>query len=500
MLWGEAYPLCVDNNSKFARINRLISDVSFYPRGSYRHGMWMIILWCILVTGIARATSGSAGDLAPLNNPDGTLNVADALILQRFITGDLTPTQTQLVIGDVAPLGNPDGVLNVGDLVVLMRAISGEIMLPPLVDDTPPSPVNTALVSVADPGTGVVTVTGELGSVEAYATVVLTNYETGVSVTTVADADGAFSVDLTADTGEVFGIVVMDSSGNRSISASKSVGNMLSVDIVTPIDAATINDDNVVVTGNYTGPAESGVTVNGVVACMSGNTFIASNVPLDSGSNTLVAYVTTPDGISESDAVEVSSTGQSPIQVFVDSACGSAVHDMALSVTNNSTNTVISADFDFDGDDVTDQTITDVSSPMTHSYLYPGIFNAEITVHDDQSGEYNFIRPIIVSDVSEDESTLLNTYNQMLNRLSVGAIDGALNYVSGGVYNKYREIFLALENDMSAIVGQLGAVSVTAVGSDIAELTVTRMVAGQENAFFVYLLRSEDGVWRVDGM
>ena len=69
------------------------------------------------------------GDLAPRGNPDGELNAADALILQRIILGEIVPTSNESLIGDVAPLGNPDGTLNAGDLVVQQRAILGLINL-----------------------------------------------------------------------------------------------------------------------------------------------------------------------------------------------------------------------------------------------------------------------------------------------------------------------------------------------------------------------------------
>ena len=71
-----------------------------------------------------------AGDVAPPGDPDGQLNVADVLILERFILGDLVPTAEERLISDVAPLGGPDGQMNAGDLVVLQRAVLGLISLP----------------------------------------------------------------------------------------------------------------------------------------------------------------------------------------------------------------------------------------------------------------------------------------------------------------------------------------------------------------------------------
>jgi hypothetical protein len=70
------------------------------------------------------------GDVAPLGNRDGTVNVGDALIALRFALSLETPTQEDMEHGDVAPLDtngqpNPDGVINVGDALVILRKALG---------------------------------------------------------------------------------------------------------------------------------------------------------------------------------------------------------------------------------------------------------------------------------------------------------------------------------------------------------------------------------------
>jgi len=74
----------------------------------------------------------SDGDVAPLGNRDGTVNVGDALVTLRFALLLETPTQEDTAHGDVAPLDaqgkpNPDGVINVGDALVILRKALGII-------------------------------------------------------------------------------------------------------------------------------------------------------------------------------------------------------------------------------------------------------------------------------------------------------------------------------------------------------------------------------------
>ena len=193
---------------------------------------------------VASFTVGNiTGDLAPRGNPDGVLNAADVLILQQIVSGQIIPTAAETLSGDVAPLGNPDGQLNAGDLVVLQRAVLGTVNLPPTADTLPPPQADTSLISISNPTAGHIQVTGATGSVEGNSTVSLVNFETGSTTSVVANASGSFSVDLIANAGEVFSVVVKDAAGNASPSASVGVGQILSLNITSPTNGITLNED-----------------------------------------------------------------------------------------------------------------------------------------------------------------------------------------------------------------------------------------------------------------
>jgi hypothetical protein len=72
------------------------------------------------------------GDVAPLGNRDGIVNVGDALVALRFALSLETPTQDDIYHGDVAPLDvtnhpYPDGQITVGDALVILRKALGII-------------------------------------------------------------------------------------------------------------------------------------------------------------------------------------------------------------------------------------------------------------------------------------------------------------------------------------------------------------------------------------
>lgn len=61
------------------------------------------------------------GDIAPLGAPDGVVNTADLLVMQRILDGQLVATPLELAHGDLYPAGNPDGVIDLSDLLLLHK-------------------------------------------------------------------------------------------------------------------------------------------------------------------------------------------------------------------------------------------------------------------------------------------------------------------------------------------------------------------------------------------
>ena len=111
--------------------------------GEYSRGDWTINVkdvggefysgtlqsWGLKIYGVDLYPSG---DLAPLGNRDGQVNVGDALVALRFAVGLETPTQEDMHCGDVAPLDStgrpdPDGIIDLGDALVILRKALGII-------------------------------------------------------------------------------------------------------------------------------------------------------------------------------------------------------------------------------------------------------------------------------------------------------------------------------------------------------------------------------------
>lgn len=66
---------------------------------------------------------GPDGDIAPLGNTDGKADIADYLVLERIVQGQLTPGTQESVHGDLYPPGAPDGVIDVRDLLLMLKKV-----------------------------------------------------------------------------------------------------------------------------------------------------------------------------------------------------------------------------------------------------------------------------------------------------------------------------------------------------------------------------------------
>jgi hypothetical protein len=63
------------------------------------------------------------GDMAPSGAPNGVIDTADLMVLQRIVLGEIQPTTQQLAHGDIYPVGAPDGVIDMSDLIVLFGRV-----------------------------------------------------------------------------------------------------------------------------------------------------------------------------------------------------------------------------------------------------------------------------------------------------------------------------------------------------------------------------------------
>jgi PKD repeat protein len=269
------------------------------------------------------------------------------------------------------------------------------------------------------------------------------------------------------------------------------------VAIQSPASGATIADDNVTVSGTWSGPPNTGITVNGIIAAIDGNRFYAK-APLQPGSNLLTTTATSPDGATATQGVTVTSTGAAPVRLVASSVQGIAPWNVSFSIVTGTGLTGIEADYN--GDGIVDFTSTDPMAVLQYTYATPGTYQARFNVTDSQGNTHTLTQAIVVVSVASMDAMLRSTYSGMLTRLRAGDIDGALTAFTGSVNQKYRTVFTALGLSLPSIVDQLGAIQDGMISSGFAEYSIVRNLPNGQQAFLIYFIRGEDGVWRIDAM
>ena len=359
---------------------------------------------------------------------------------------------------------------------------------------------STLTLSITSPANGAtvdsnkVTVTGTFsGAANPTITV------NGISATINGSSFSAADIALRAgsNTLTVIGTTPQGAQATRTLTVISSAPG---ITISSPTNGATVNADSVLVSGQVQAPANSGVTVNGVIAIVdANNNFFANNVPLQLGSNTVTATVTTPSGKTSSSNVTVTSSGPSALQITADPTQGIAPLTIAFKIDNRTGNPVASYQFN-PGGPGNAAANSDPNALFAFTYTQPGTYQAIVTVADSAGNAFTQTLAIQVQDATQMDQMFNAIWNDMNNALVAGDKVTAMSYLNAAGKDKYGVAFDLLMPNYSAIASSFSPLKRLAISADIGEYAINRTIDGVNRIFFIYFLLEADGVWRIDSM
>jgi hypothetical protein len=190
----------------------------------------------------------------------------------------------------------------------------------------------------------------------------------------------------------------------------------LGVTITNPAPGETINADRYNVRGTFQGPPNTGLTVNDRMAYTDAGRFVANDVPLTPGQNTIAVVATAPDGNSTTATIIVSASGSPPNPALtVDASKGFA----PLSVTFNYAFTSyvglkrVAIDFDGDGRDDFRAANPPSFGSAQNTYTKPGLYLAVLTITDVDGQTYKADVGIQVAALEALDTLFLSVWNRM---------------------------------------------------------------------------------------
>ncbi|MBI4654252.1 MAG: hypothetical protein HY752_04580, partial [Nitrospirae bacterium] len=190
--------------------------------------------------------------------------------------------------------------------------------------------------------------------------------------------------------------------GGTSNTAILTVKPSLEIKITSPLDGETINRAGIMVKGTVKSDTKDiGITVNGAIADIYGNQWVANDVPLTLGSNIINAVVVDSYGNKAQDSITIYTESiAQPIKLNANLTSGISPLTVYFSVSTELPNPIASYKMDFEGDGIIDWTGASFES-ISHTYTLEGIFYPTLYVTDTQGNIYSDVIAITVLSKTE---------------------------------------------------------------------------------------------------
>jgi hypothetical protein len=289
----------------------------------------------------------------------------------------------------------------------------------------------------------------------------------------------------------------------------------LTLTVDSPIEGATINGNRVQIYGSFTGPANTGITINdSLYATTNATKFTSAPMVLANGSQVLTVTAKTMDGGTQTVIrnVTVNASGVDTVKFTSPSRGGyapfRAKFDLSTLPPAGQTS-AIRFELDYDGDGVFDSDTSSAPIDLSYEYASAGVYlaRARVTFDDGQAPTPLVIREgtfrIQTDSVAFTRQTLCSVYYELKRRLVAGQIVQAGNVLSPRIRNKFLTIWNAQVATLPTTAARLGEIVAGQLSDVSAEFLVALPLVGSPGQFIGFPLmfaRTTDGVWRITGM
>jgi len=155
---------------------------------------------------------------------------------------------------------------------------------------------------------------------------------------------------------------------------------------------------------------------------------------------------------------------------------------------------------DFDGDGSFDQVTSYPTDSVESSYSRPGLYFPRFRAADANGNSSEAIVAVCVLETAAIDARIKQVWNAMNAALVAGDMDEALEFLTARSQQKYGPAFDALLPYVPEIVASYSPIHGVSIFEDLAEYAVNRTIDGEDRVFFIYFVRDQDGLWRLDSM
>lgn len=310
---------------------------------------------------------------------------------------------------------------------------------------------------------------------------------------TVANS-GTSEVSPTVTT--AYTLTATGSGGASTATVTVRVSN-IGVTITSPADGAILTARDVMVKGTFTNPTgkETGITVNGVLASVYGNEFVANNVLLQEGDNTITVIATDVSG--DTNTAEIAVTAELPeeyIRIIALAESGAAPFETTLRVEGSFSFTADQPTYT--GPGAVEITASSEENGYKVSMTAPGVyyFKAETTY---ANATYQADISIVVLNKDELDALLQAKWAGLKTALGDANIEESLAYLSSGSKENFEYNFNLLGEHLAEIASCYHDLTFIKAVDETAEYNVLCDQEGTTYSFYMAFAKDADGIWRI---
>ena len=272
----------------------------------------------------------------------------------------------------------------------------------------------------------------------------------------------------------------------------------LTLDITSPLNGVTIFRHDVSVQGAISNASgvETGIVVNGIVAHVFGNQFVANHIPLAEGQNTIIVSATDANGSTLSKSITVNAVSGNFIKLtsLWDSGIAPLEVELRINGSFSITNPAITAT----GPGSIEQFASDNPDEFKYQMNTEGLYTFTATVTGPDGNTYTDTIGVTVCSVEQIDTLLRSKWTRLSNALTNKDISTALTLMCPISRNRYQTMFNLLKDQLPAIVAARTDLVLDSIKGDFAFYEQSKLENGSVFSYPVRFARDpSSGLWLI---
>jgi uncharacterized protein YjiK len=295
------------------------------------------------------------------------------------------------------------------------------------------------------------------------------------------------------------GYGISSSSGDGSFTTLTP--SPITLTITLPSNNDTISRADTLVKGTIINSigSETGVVVNGFIANVYGNEFVANHIPLVEGSNTIIANATDASGNIQTASVTVTAitTGD---YIKITATPESGISPLDTTVTIDSSLDLGNATFNCSGPGPVEFFPPDANGTGA-TMTTEGIYYCAATVNDSRGKTYDDTMAITVLSKTEMDALLKVKWDGMKTALYNKDMLTGLNFLLDSSIEEYQEDFNTLLDELPNIISSMQDIEMIYLRDDVAKYRMNRVhdIDGTPVTitYYIYFVKDDNGIWKI---